>query len=917
MRSGLFCLCVFVLVNPGAAADSWETVKADGQPTARHEATLVSFQDKIYLIGGRRINPVDVFDPAAKTWVAKSETPMELHHFQAIVVDDAIHLMGAMTGQWPRETPLDRVIVYYPERDEFRFTHTIPESRRRGGAGAVLHDGKIYVVGGITNGHMDGYVPWLDRYDPKTGQWDVLADAPHARDHFQAVVHGNKLYALAGRTTSHVTGKGFDLTVPEVDVFDFETMSWMHASQVENLPTPRAGNMAMVWGDEIVVGGGESATQKPAHHQVEAYNVATKTWRNWPSLNRGRHGSGFAIVDDHVYTASGSGNRGGGPELTSIERFELPHVEANVGSTEPVSFQRWHPIELSFNGPSASEAAVPNPFTDVRLDVTFKNGSIEKTIRGFFAADGKASETGADAGNVWNVRFAADQIGTWTYQAKFRRGTDVAINDDPNAGTVVSEFSGAGGSFHVMESPQTSGPAFTDRGFVRADGGHYRLSGGGHWLKGGCDSPENLLAFVDFDGTYRMKAEARDGEAAAPEEIHTYATHVADWRTGDPTWAGGKGKALIGGVNYLASTGVNSLYFLTMNIGGDGKDVWPYASPDDHTRFDCSKLDQWNVLFDHMQKQGVAMHLVLQETENERMLDDGDTGRLRKLYLRELIARFAHHPALIWNLGEENGPADFTPNGQTNDQQRAMASYLKQHDPYDHPVVIHTHSQANEKHEILTGLLGHEPLDGLSFQVDDPNRVHKELLEWKRLSKQAGHRWMIGMDEIGKWDTGVVPDSVDPDHNGLRKNVLWGSLLAGASGVEWYFGAKQPHNDLTCEDWRQRDNMWKQTAVARKFFEDNLPYWEMSSADELTDTDDDFCYAKPGEVYAIYLPAGESTKLDLGSSNATFAVSWFDAKQGGELLQGSNVKLTGPGKVDLGTPPEPHQQDWIVLVKKN
>ena len=34
-------------------------------------------------------------------------------------------------------------------------------------------------------------------------------------------------------------------------------------------------------------------------------------------------------------------------------------------------------------------------------------------------------------------------------------------------------------------------------------------------------------------------------------------------------------------VNSLADQHVNSMYFLTMNIGGDGKDVWPWIGPID------------------------------------------------------------------------------------------------------------------------------------------------------------------------------------------------------------------------------------------------------------------------------------------------------------------------------------------------
>lgn len=309
---------------------AWRLLDPTGKPTARHEAALVAFQGKVLLIGGRRINHVDVFDPSTNRWESKSRTPVELHHFQAVVVGDAVYLMGAMTGVYPRETPLEKIVVYYPNEDRFEFTHTIPADRRRGGAGAVYHDGMIYIVGGITNGHIDGYQPWLDAYDPQTGSWITLPDAPHARDHFQAVVCDGKIYAAGGRTTSHITGQVFDLTIPSIDVFDFKSQTWAKDDSAPILlPTPRAGNMVMAWGDEIIVGGGESMAQKVAHHEVEAYNVKTKTWRTWPTFGRGRHGSGFAVVGDHVYIASGSGSRGGSPELESIEQLRLPGPSAD------------------------------------------------------------------------------------------------------------------------------------------------------------------------------------------------------------------------------------------------------------------------------------------------------------------------------------------------------------------------------------------------------------------------------------------------------------------------------------------------------------------------------------------------------------------------------------------------------------
>ncbi|BAO76526.1 Kelch repeat-containing protein [Winogradskyella sp. PG-2] len=153
-------------------------------------------------MGGRRINPTSVYNSDTNRWSEKLPTPIELHHFQPIVFDDAIYIVGAMTGEWPNEKPVDNVIIYYLERDEYVFSHQIPKHRQRGDAGVATYNNKIYIVGGITKGHMNGYKPWFDEYNPKTGEWKALEDAPNARDHFQAVVADNKLYAFAGRRTS-------------------------------------------------------------------------------------------------------------------------------------------------------------------------------------------------------------------------------------------------------------------------------------------------------------------------------------------------------------------------------------------------------------------------------------------------------------------------------------------------------------------------------------------------------------------------------------------------------------------------------------------------------------------------------------------------------------------------------------------
>ena len=49
--------------------------------------------------------------------------------------------------------------------------------------------------------------------------------------------------------------------------------------------------------------------------------------------------------------------------------------------------------------------------------------------------------------------------------------------------------------------------------------------------------------------------------------------------------------------------------------GGDGDDVWPFVARDEKLHYDCSKLDQWQIVFDHATKLGLYCHFKTQETE--------------------------------------------------------------------------------------------------------------------------------------------------------------------------------------------------------------------------------------------------------------------------------------------------------------
>ncbi len=568
--------------------------------------------------------------------------------------------------------------------------------------------------------------------------------------------------------------------------------------------------------------------------------------------------------------------------------------------------KQWHPITFTFNGPETSETAVPNPFRGYCLTVDFTQNSQTIRVPGYFAADGNASETGAIEGNKWRVHFVPQKTGAWEFRASFVQGQDVALSFDKKAGKKIKGIDDISGKFVVSPSDKT-GRDHRAKGMLRYVGQRYmQFAGNGEsFIKGGADSPENFLAYFEFDSTDQAFNQhvglTRQGEAPI-SRLHKYEAHRKDWKPGDPTWRGGKGKNIIGALNYLASEEMNSVYFLTMNIEGDGRDVWPWINMYARDRFDCSKLDQWEIVFSHMDKLGLLLHVITQETENDQLLNGGELSLERKLYYKELIARFGHHLALVWNLGEENT--------NTTEQIKAFSSYIHKVDAYDHPVVVHTYPGQYEK--VYAPMIGYADLEGPSLQMGDPEKTHAETIKWLDRSDGTDHKWFVCLDEIGPAHTGVKPDKDDPEHKEVRHYSLWGNLMAGGAGCEWYFGYKYDHNDLNCEDWRSRDKMWDYTRYALNFFQQHLPFTEMKHADELTSAKDDFCFAKPGQVYAVYLPNGGTTDIKL--LEGAYTVQWFDPRNGGDLQKGSVASMNQSGSV--GQAPQDAAKDWVVLIRK-
>ncbi|WP_419190182.1 DUF5060 domain-containing protein [Saltatorellus ferox] len=565
----------------------------------------------------------------------------------------------------------------------------------------------------------------------------------------------------------------------------------------------------------------------------------------------------------------------------------------------------WHPVTVSFRGPATNErATAPNPFLDYRfnLKLTRPDGT-DMVVPGFFDGDG----LGNGEGNVWRARFTPDAPGIWTYTASFRSGETVANSLDDHAGEAVY-FDGATGRFGVLEG-DSQAPGLLGKGRLDYVNDFYlqHQGSGKPFIKTGTNSPENFMGYAGFDGVQ---------DNGGVGIIHEFAPHVQDWNPGDPLFvsstSGVDSKGIIGALNYLGEQGVNSLYFLPMNLGGDGQETTPFVGYEkthfDKTHYDISRLHQWNHVLNHAQEQGILVQFVLAETEwaNEHWLDEGEMGTERKLFFRELVARFGYLNGVKWNLCEENDYPIET--------LREMASYMKAIDAYRHPVAVHTHPNDVAIYQDLVG----DPLfDAASVQYA-PSLSDNLTQMVRNMTQAAGRRWIVDMDENGTWNVGANGSNSDE----MRKEVLYDVLFSNG-GIEWYAGyhTLPLGGDVKMENFRTRESLFRFSRIAREFLEEHVDFQALVPMDHIVTTaTEQFGGAEamglPGNDVVIFLPdALDAPSLSLLNLHGTFRVRWFDPRTGEEVAQGPTLEggQTQPLQVMVSQP----ELDWIVFLDRD
>jgi len=279
-------------------------------PTPRYEASAVSLEGKIYLIGGRAgedsLAPVERYDPKLDTWdttVANLRQPRA--HAAAVVYNGMIYVFGGedrkshalksverydpRMNRWqpmqdllaPRSAPAavvyqgaililggsdsegnyrNDVEIYDVSRNQMapgaQFLLTI----NRTSSQAAVYNNDLYLFGGLYYGPL----ATIERFSLASG-WETVGTLSHPRGDFALVQIDNRFYIIGGQ--------GYSGIEPTVEVWAVNQNGDLKEEQEIFWPNPLAGVAAAHYGSEILLFGGEDPLREEIVATVQSLEL--------------------------------------------------------------------------------------------------------------------------------------------------------------------------------------------------------------------------------------------------------------------------------------------------------------------------------------------------------------------------------------------------------------------------------------------------------------------------------------------------------------------------------------------------------------------------------------------------------------------------------------------------------------------
>ncbi|HEV2978040.1 MAG TPA: kelch repeat-containing protein [Casimicrobiaceae bacterium] len=306
---------------PGAGPPQGKWIRLAAFPQATGELLGAAVNGKLYatqglLPGFKPAGLVYEYDPARDAWMQKKPMPHPLHHAAVTVQDGKMYLFGGFdlppSGP-PGWNPLNDAWEYDPASDIWRALAPMPTAR--GGGVAAVVGGKFYVIGGagptpeasaptIRPRQPQRSLGAVEEYDPRSNTWRARSPLPTPCNHMGSEALNGKIYVIGGRLSgAFIIGLPGNINL--VQAYDPAADSWVTKTP---MPTARSGLNTASLNGIIYAAGGEVQDDKylAAYRAFEAYDPASDTWWQLPSMLLPRHECIMAAVGNRIHVAGGT-----------------------------------------------------------------------------------------------------------------------------------------------------------------------------------------------------------------------------------------------------------------------------------------------------------------------------------------------------------------------------------------------------------------------------------------------------------------------------------------------------------------------------------------------------------------------------------------------------------------------------------
>ena len=502
----------------------------------------------------------------------------------------------------------------------------------------------------------------------------------------------------------------------------------------------------------------------------------------------------------------------------------------------------------------AAAVAAPgagNPFTGATLAGSFSKRGAADTLH----VDGFCD---APDGSVFRIRFMPSAPGDYTYSVVYRQGDF--------SKTYQGAFQATAGAHGARRGPIRVDPQYPWHFIWEGTGEHYFFNGTtAFWLMGWRD--ERFIR-------------------GSIQRLHDLKIN--------------RMRVLLSGGSFTfygepAMMGDNFTLFLRPWISTDpGSLDHPGI---DYTRFDVAYWQKFERMLRFARERDMIISVIQDISDGRVHLAAGSEDEHR--YLRYAAARLGAFSNITWDLGDDMD--------SFRDEKWAheTGTLLEGWDPYHHLATSHpVHREHQDRASAWFGFTS----------IQDWSRIqHALMLEERQIQLKTGRIIPQANEEYGyedhypHWAPGMGGDSAE-----TLRHVAWDIAMAGAYGTAG-------------ETARRGINIWPDTGggwingrgddtmVMLKGYEHmvdfftSFEWWKTEPHDALVDSGA-YCLAKPGEIYAIYLPNGGDVTVTLEPGR--YEAAWFSA------FTGEWVPLPPVEGPRWKSPQSPGWLDWALLLKR-